>query len=64
MRLASSDGNGQPWQKGTLAYSTDGKLLSAGGTRVDLDEIMLPMALCADARLDNGNLIGDPPKGP
>lgn len=61
--LVSNDTDGRPWQKGTLAYSTDGKLLSAGGTKVDLEEIMLPMALCADARLDNGNLIGDPTEG-
>jgi Ca2+-transporting ATPase len=53
----------QPWQKGSTAVSTDGRLLSAGGTRVDLDEVMLPMALCADARLDNGALIGDPTEG-
>ena len=54
---------GRPWQKPTLAYSTEGTLLSAGGARVDLDQIMLPMALCADARLDNGALIGDPTEG-
>ena len=55
---------GKPWQKGTLAYSTEGKLLSAGGARFDLDQIMLPMALCADATLDdNGALIGDPTEG-
>jgi Ca2+-transporting ATPase len=63
MELAGTDRSGQPWQKGTLAYSTEGKLLSAGGARVDLDEILLPMALCADARLDNGALIGDPTEG-
>ena len=63
LELASGIAGQQPWQKGTLAYSTDGKLLSAGGARVDLDEIMLPMALCADARLDNGALIGDPTEG-
>jgi len=61
--LAASDRSGQPWQKGTLKYSTEGQLLSAGGARVDLDQIMLPMALCADARLDNGDLIGDPTEG-
>jgi Ca2+-transporting ATPase len=61
--LATSDASGHPWQKGTLAYSTDGNLLSAGGARVDLDEIMLPMALCADARLADGDLIGDPTEG-
>jgi len=61
--LTTSDKAGHPWQKGTLAYSTEGQLLSAGGARVDLDQIMLPMALCADARLDNGDLIGDPTEG-
>ncbi len=44
-------------------YSTDGQLLSAGGTQVDLEEVLLPMALCADARLDDGALIGDPTEG-
>jgi len=53
----------EPWQKGSPAYSVEGRLLSAGGARFDLDDVMLPMALCADARLDNGNLIGDPTEG-
>ena len=44
-------------------YGTDGTLLHAGGAKVDLDEVMLPMALCADARLDDGALIGDPTEG-
>ena len=63
MELSSGVAGLQPWQKNTLTYSTEGKLLSAGGTRVDLDQILLPMALCADARLDNGTLIGDPTEG-
>jgi Ca2+-transporting ATPase len=54
---------GEPWKKGTAPYTTDGQLLSAGGTKIDLDEIMLPMALCADARLDGDSLIGDPTEG-
>jgi len=61
--LASRDREGQAFQKGTLAYSTEGALLSAGGVRVDLNQILLPMALCADARLDDGALIGDPTEG-
>jgi len=61
--LSSPDQERQPWQKGTISYSTEGQLLSAGGARVDLDQVMLPMALCADARLDNGALIGDPTEG-
>ncbi len=54
---------GQPWQKATTAYTTEGKLLSAGGVKIDLEEVMLPMALCADARLDGEALIGDPTEG-
>ena len=44
-------------------YSTKGQLLHAGGAKIDLDAILLPMALCADARLDGENLIGDPTEG-
>ncbi len=44
-------------------YSTQGQLLHDGGAKIDLDEILLPMALCADARLDGENLIGDPTEG-
>lgn len=44
-------------------YSTQGQLLHAGGAKIDLDSILLPMALCADARLDGENLIGDPTEG-
>jgi Ca2+-transporting ATPase len=44
-------------------YSTQGQLLHDGGSKIDLDQIMLPMALCADARLDGENLIGDPTEG-
>jgi Ca2+-transporting ATPase len=64
MTLASGVAGLQPWQKNTLTYSTEGKLLSAGGAKVDLEQILLPMALCADARLDkDGALIGDPTEG-
>jgi len=44
-------------------YSTQGQLLHDGGAKIDLDEILLPMALCADARLDGESLIGDPTEG-
>ena len=44
-------------------YDTKGELQSAGGGKVDLEDVMLPMALCADARLDDGALIGDPTEG-
>ena len=62
-KLATGIAGLQPWQKNTLTYSTEGKLLSAGGAKVDLEQILLPMALCADARLDDGALIGDPTEG-
>jgi Ca2+-transporting ATPase len=44
-------------------YSSQGQLLHSGGARLDLDAILLPMALCADARMDGENLIGDPTEG-
>ena len=34
-------------------YSTQGRsCCTAGGAKIDLDAVLLPMALCADARLD------------
>jgi Ca2+-transporting ATPase len=44
-------------------YGTQGQLLHEGGSTVNLDEVLLPMALCADARLDGESLIGDPTEG-
>jgi Ca2+-transporting ATPase len=44
-------------------YSTEGRLLHATENKVDLDDILLPMALCSDARLDGECLIGDPTEG-
>jgi Ca2+-transporting ATPase len=44
-------------------YGTTGEILHAGGASVPLDDVMLPMALCADARLDGESLIGDPTEG-
>jgi Ca2+-transporting ATPase len=44
-------------------YSTQGQLLHAGGAKLDLDAVMLPMALCADARLDGETLDRRPDRG-
>ena len=45
-------------------YGTTGRFLSDGGSPGDLESILMPMALCADARLDDaGDLIGDPTEG-
>jgi Ca2+-transporting ATPase len=45
-------------------YATSGEIRHEGGRSVDLADALLPMALCADARLDDaGELIGDPTEG-
>ncbi|NPV62578.1 MAG: HAD-IC family P-type ATPase [Methanotrichaceae archaeon] len=44
-------------------YSATGQILHSGGAKFDLDAILMPMALCADARLDGESLIGDPTEG-
>jgi Ca2+-transporting ATPase len=44
-------------------YSTTGEILHSGGAVLPLDDMMLPLALCADARLDGEALIGDPTEG-
>ena len=45
-------------------YATVGQITSAGGVNdVALDELLLPMALCADAEVKDGALVGDPTEG-
>jgi Ca2+-transporting ATPase len=44
-------------------YRTAGEIKHVGGSRVDLDQYLLPMVLCADAVLDGDELIGDPTEG-
>ncbi|HEX5948358.1 MAG TPA: cation-transporting P-type ATPase [Actinomycetota bacterium] len=44
-------------------YSTEGEITHVGGSRIDLDPYLLPMALCADAVLEGESLIGDPTEG-
>ncbi|HET6653312.1 MAG TPA: cation-transporting P-type ATPase [Nocardioides sp.] len=44
-------------------YRTAGEIKHVGGSRIDLDPYLLPMALCADAVLDGEDLIGDPTEG-
>jgi P-type Ca2+ transporter type 2C len=45
-------------------YSTTGQISRvAGQAEVPLDQYLLPMALCADAVVRDGNLIGDPTEG-
>ena len=44
-------------------YSTQGEIKHVGGSHIDLDPYLLPMALCADAVLDGEDLIGDPTEG-
>jgi Ca2+-transporting ATPase len=45
-------------------YSTEGQIAHVGGQAAgSLDEFMLPMALCADAEVKDGGLVGDPTEG-
>ena len=45
-------------------YSTVGQITHAGGQPdVPLDTLLLPMALCADAEVKDGVLVGDPTEG-
>jgi P-type Ca2+ transporter type 2C len=44
-------------------YRTEGEVRHVGGARFDLDPYLLPMILCADARLIGEDLIGDPTEG-
>ena len=45
-------------------YSTIGQITHvAGQPDVPLDQLLLPMALCADAEVKDGKLVGDPTEG-
>jgi P-type Ca2+ transporter type 2C len=45
-------------------YSTVGQITHvAGQPDVPLDQLLLPMALCADAEVKDGKLVGDPTEG-
>ena len=45
-------------------YSTTGTIAHAGGQPdVDLEQYLLPMILCADAEVRDGELVGDPTEG-
>jgi P-type Ca2+ transporter type 2C len=45
-------------------YSTTGTITHTGGqAEVPLEQYLLPMALCADAEVRDGELVGDPTEG-
>jgi P-type Ca2+ transporter type 2C len=45
-------------------YSTAGRITRVGGQAdIGLDEFLVPMVLCSDAVVRNGELIGDPTEG-
>ena len=45
-------------------YSTEGQITRVGGeSDVSLDPLLLPMALCADAEVRDGQMVGDPTEG-
>ena len=44
-------------------YGTAGQIRHVAGEQFELDDVLMPMALCADATLDGESLIGDPTEG-
>lgn len=44
-------------------YTPDGKIIADGKVVENLHDVLLPAALCIDARIRNGALIGDPTEG-
>jgi Ca2+-transporting ATPase len=44
-------------------YSIDGKIKRVGGQSDNLEPSLMAMALCTDAVLDEGSLVGDPTEG-
>jgi Ca2+-transporting ATPase len=45
-------------------YSTAGRITRVGGQAdISLDEFLVPMVLCSDAVVRNGELVGDPTEG-
>jgi Ca2+-transporting ATPase len=55
---------GRRYQITGEGYSTEGHITEAGGQPdIDLRGLFLPMALCADAEIRDGGLVGDPTEG-
>ena len=55
---------GRRYQITGEGYSTEGHITEAGGQpEIDLSGLFLPMALCADAEVKDGGLVGDPTEG-
>ncbi len=55
---------GRKYQIDGEGYSTEGKILRvAGEGDPNFDDIMLPMALCSDASVADGEIVGDPTEG-
>lgn len=55
---------GQRYSVTGEGYNHDGQIVHADGQPAgELATVLLPAALCADARIDHGQLIGDPTEG-
>ena len=55
---------GRKYQIDGEGYSTDGRIMRvAGEGDPKFDDIMLPMALCSDASVSDGEIVGDPNRG-
>ena len=56
-------GQGQRYAVSGEGYEGAGSIVAASGEAADLAPLLMPAALCADARLRDGQLIGDPTEG-
>ena len=44
-------------------YGVQGEIIRTGDTNPSLRPLLLPMALCTESRVSDGNLVGDPTEG-
>ncbi|HHJ38191.1 MAG TPA: calcium-translocating P-type ATPase, PMCA-type [Methylothermaceae bacterium] len=54
---------GRTWRVSGEGYDFKGKIHPESGENADLSEIILPFAVCNDAKLADGRVVGDPMEG-
>ncbi|HEB77515.1 MAG TPA: HAD family hydrolase, partial [Methylothermaceae bacterium] len=54
---------GRCWQVSGEGYETRGEIIPETGGRADLSEVVLPLVVCNDAKLTDGQVVGDPMEG-
>ncbi len=56
--------SGQTYEVTGQGYENNGEIETGDGAAVSgLDDVLLPMILCSDAVIDDGDLVGDPTEG-